>query len=229
MIFLILSFSENGNSRLLWDSYSKKSGYNIELSSNFIRDFISNTPLIETRLNDTTKTWEKAIKGYKVKILPKANETLNFGYSAYANRVLYDKEKQIAIFKELLSSITEALETKQHTDIQLCLSTILEFIPFFKDETLRDEEEYRLIINISSPTRQSAHGKKQYLRSIQRYRDVDNRLFPYIVLKMYDKTYIKSVSMGYSNDELAFETLKDFISTLPYDIKVNKAAYSLRW
>jgi len=113
-------------------------------------------------------------------------------------------------------------------DISLCMSRILDFIPFFKDQTLKEEEEYRLVIKIHN--QKEKRGKRQYLRPIQHYREVDNKLFPYLILKMRNNTYAKSVCMGYCNcDDFSFETLQDFMSTLPYDIEIKKANYALRW
>ncbi len=77
---------------------------------------------------------------------------------------------------------------------------------------------------------QNKSGKKPYLRSIQYYREFDNKLFPYIILKMNKKSYIKKVKIGYlNNDDLAFNTLQDFVSTLSNDIEIEKVIYPLRF
>ncbi len=94
---------------------------------------------------------------------------------------------------------------------------------------MRDEEEYRIVIKISGrPTKEK--GKRDYLRDVQRYREVDNNLFPYIAIKMMNpEDYINSVILGYLNQsEIAIKTMRDFLDTLPGNIRLKKAKFSLR-
>jgi len=227
----ILCFSLNGNSRLLWDSYSRKTGYNIEISPNFIEDFITNAPLVENHFVEDKGFIEKVV-GHKIQLLRKEEifTVQGLPYSLCANRVLYDQDLQLKVFQELLEVVEEEHRNNNYLMVNVCLAGVLDFIPFFKDPTLKEEEEYRLVIRVIRPETNGRDGKKQYLRPFQHYREFENKLFPYIKIKMNSKEYIKNVSMGYCNsDDLSYETLADFISTLSEDIGIKKTRYALRW
>ena len=225
--YFILSFSQNGNSRLLWDSYSNKNGYNVEFSRDFISDFIELKPYIVNTLEGST--FVPIQKGFKVSIKTIKDEFSipGFSYEVFANSVLYDQTKQLEIIKEVVEYIECKKAESKFTDISLALSALMQSIPFFKDPSLRDEEEYRLVVKI---TPERPGRKKEYLRNVQHYCEKDNKLFAYIILNMKSKEYIKSVSLGYcSCDELSIHTMKDFISTLSQDIEIKTPNYALRW
>lgn len=215
----ILSFSENEKSRLLWDSYSQKTGFNIKFSNNFIQD-IGQLPTI--------------IGGPNINIVRKEEKFVvgAFKHSATANTVIYDKDKQKLIFKQVLEVLEVLVEENNiHNSLGVneCLSSIIDFIPFFKDDSLKDEEEYRLVVKIENADGIERDGKRQYLRLLQYYREFENKLFPYIILKMREKKYMINVCMGYCNcDELSEETLKDFVSTLSCPITISKCNIGLR-
>lgn len=224
----ILSFTQNGNSRLLWDSYSNKNGYNIEFSKELIYDFIKSTPYIVNTFKDDSFVPVK--KGFKVALKTIKDEFTipGFRYEVLANSVLYDKTKQIKIIRDVVDYIASKKAESKFADISIALSALKQSIPFFKHPSLRDEEEYRLVVRINP--NEDKGEKKEYLRNVQHYREKDNKLFPYIILKMKSKEYIKSLSLGYCNcGELSVHTMKDFISTLHQNIEVKTPDYALRW
>jgi hypothetical protein len=227
--YFILSFSQNGNSRLLWDSYSNKNGYNIEFSKELISDFVGLSPYIVNVLKDGA--FVPTQRGFKVSLKTIQDEFTipGFSYEVFSNSVLYDKTKQLEIINEVVEYIERKKAELKSVDISLALSALMQSIPFFKDPSLRDEEEYRLVIKIT-PSEQRSNRKKEYLRNVQHYREKDNKLFPYIILKMRSKEYIKSVSLGYCNcDELSVHTMQDFLSTLSQNIEIKTPNYALRW
>ena len=137
----ILSFSENENSILLWDSYSHKSGYNIEISNEFIRDFISRAPNEILVQKSGSNGLTKEIHGMKIQIVSQKDEFVIsvFSHSSTANKALYDKEQQILIFKQALEILKKEYNNKNYIGVNICLSKKLDFIPFFNDHTLKEE------------------------------------------------------------------------------------------
>ena len=227
--YYIISFSQNGNSRLLWDSYSNKNGYNIEFSKELISDFIDRKPYIVKTFAGSKFVDKQEGKCIFIKTYDDEFTLPSFSYEVLASPVLYDADKQ----RELLREVVEYTKAKQTdgkiTDIQLAFNALMQSLPFLKDSSLREEEEYRLVIKIT-PGREDGRGKKQYLRNVQQYREKDNMLFPYIILKMKSRTYIKSVSLGYTNcNTLSKQTMEDFVSTLSQDIEIKTPNYALRW
>lgn len=228
--YFIMSFSLNENSRLLWDSYAQKKGFCIEFSSEFISDLVFNTPVKKLVLSDGKFVEEKTGKR---KIYIKKNEIVTngkgYGQEVLANQVLYDEKKQKQLLIEIMDYITRKMDLNCNADINIAINALAQTIPFFKDPSLRDENEYRLVIHVS-PMKENRSDKKEYLSSIQYYREVNNKLFPYIKLQMETAEYIKSVALGYlNNDILAKETMKEFLATLPQNVELRDVNYPLRW
>lgn len=226
--YFIMSFSQNGNSRLLWDSYALKSGYCIEFSPTFISDFIYNEPLTKMVLRGDKFVTERV--GKRKVYLKKAQESpVGYGYEVLANKVLYDDKKQKQLLIEVMDYISNKMDDNKNADINIAINALVQTIPFLKDPTLKDEEEYRLVIHIS-PNKEEPKNKKQYLRSVQYYRESGNKLFPFVKLQLETLEYVKSIAVGYMNcNELSMQTMEEFLATLPYDIKLKKYDYPLRW
>lgn len=219
----ILCFSENGNSRLLWDSYSNKNGYNIEFTKDLISDFVDNVKGIKTIIPAVGAPYQK-IEGPIVYI----KDSGNIRPEKLCNYVLYKEDEQKAVLREIIQYIKDKNSEKRYEDLNEAFQALVQTIPFLKDPSLRDEEEYRLVIRILGE--KDYKGKKLYLKNMQQYREKNNILLPYIVLKMKSKEYIKSVSLGYTNcNELSVQTMEDFISTLNQRIEIKKIDMALRW
>lgn len=227
--FFILSFSLNNNSRLLWDSYSNKNGYNIEFSKELISDFLA----ISSDESNAT-LYDKVVSGQQgynvaIKTYPEECNPPKFRFLAFANSVSYNQDQQRIIINEIIEYIRRYREYDFYTvfsDINMALSSLMQSILFFKHPSLRDEEEYRIVVKIM------AEGEpidKTYLRGVQQYREKDNKLLPYIVLKMKPLEYIKSLSVGYQNsNELSISTMRDFITTISPNIAIKTPYYPLR-
>lgn len=131
--YFILSFSQNGNSRLLWDSYSNKNGYNIEFSKEFISDFIKSTPYLVKTFKDSAFVPVK--EGLKIHLKTQKDEFTipGFAYEAFANLVLYDRDKQCQIISEIIEYIKVKKPENKQIDISLALSALMQSLPFFKD------------------------------------------------------------------------------------------------
>lgn len=228
----ILSFSENGNSRLLWDSYARKSGYNVEVDSIFISDLFSNARLQKHVFNNVSNKYDLLDAGMrKVDISSEKTKYVKPGISLqyFANKVLYDQKQQEKIISDIIHFILNLKGTSREKYIDFILTRFLDFIPFFKDPSLSDEEEYRFIIRIQS-SRENMGEKRNHLVGVEHYREVDNKLFPYIILKLNDRSYYKSVCLGYCNsDELSINTFRDFLSTTPGNVQLKCAKFALRF
>jgi|GEM_PF-6526705 len=227
--YYILCFSQDGNSRLLWDSYSNKNGYNIEFSKEFISDFIDGTPYIVNILEDSKFVKEQDGNCIYIKTFEDEFTLPAFSYKIFANSVLYDGDKQRKLLREVVEYAKAKQTAGKTVDVQLAFNALEQSLPFLKDPSLRDEKEYRLVIKITSDCKDK-RGKKQYLRQVQQYREKNNMLFPYIILKMKCKNYIRSISLGYTNcSTLSKQTMEDFILTLSQNIEVKTPYYALRW
>lgn len=91
--YFIMSFSENKNSRLLWDSYARKNGYCIKFSSTLITDLAYSTPLVKKCFVEISLLMNLLVR----KNIKKAQDSLvGYSYDILANKVLYDsKDKMI--------------------------------------------------------------------------------------------------------------------------------------
>jgi len=83
----------------------------LRLVRNFIKDFISNAPLEKMVLRLGSKEFVKEIHGQNIAITVKKDEyyTGGFSHRALANKVLYNRDQQISIFKEVLDVIKEVI------------------------------------------------------------------------------------------------------------------------
>lgn len=228
--YFIISFSQNGNSRLLWDSYALKNGYCLEFTPQFISDLVFNAPLKRLVFKDGKFVEELTSKRkIYIKEIPHSLKGHGYGYEVLANNVLYDAKKQKALLDEYMQYFSQKMDSNNNIDVNIAINALVQTIPFLKDPTLKDEEEYRLVVHIS-PMKNERDGKKGYLRNIQYYRESGNNLFPYIKLQMETSEYIKSVALGYMNsNSLAVETMEEFLATLPQNIEMKKCEYPLRW
>lgn len=226
--YFIMSFSENDNSRLLWDSYARKNGYCIKFSSSFITDLAYSTPLVK-KVFGGDKFVDESTGKRKIYIKKAQDSLVGYSYDILANKVLYDEQKQNDLLKEFIEYISQKIDENCYSDVKIAITALVQTIPFLKDPTLRDEEEYRIVIHIR-PNKDETANKKLYLRNVQYYRESGNKLFPFIKLRMETVEYVKSISMGYmNNDKLSMQTMRDFLSTLPYDIELENCEYPLRW
>lgn len=226
--YFIMSFSQNSNSRLLWDSYALKSGYCIEFSPTLIADLIHNTPLIK-KVFQGEKFVDVPTGKRKVSIKKAEDSLVGYGYEVLANKVVYDEHKQNALLNEFMEYVSKKLDENSMSDINIAFNALAQTIPFLKAPALKDEEEYRLVVHIR-PNKEEARNKKQYLRNVQYYRESGNKLFPFIKLQMESLEYVKSIAVGYMNcNELSMQTMEEFLATFSHDIKLKKYDYPLRW
>ena len=186
----ILSFSTNKNSRLLWENLNSN-GYNIEFSEDLVADFAN--PIISSiRLGNVT-----------------LQSIDNIEFSSFAcsyNAVLYELEEQRNLIREVVENIKNSYIANCPDTYYSQFDMLIKTIPYLKDPSLIDEQEFRLVIKLDE----------------NMYCDLDK-----IILKMNSKKYIKSITLGYTNSsDLSVQTMEDLISTLPEDIKIeiNKTA-----
>ncbi len=88
----ICSFSENGDSRLLWDSYSRKNGYSIEFNPYLISHLCEKSGTVIGELVDGQ--WRQTGEELYIKILTenyRQGITHPFEYQTFANRVSYNE------------------------------------------------------------------------------------------------------------------------------------------
>ena len=220
----ILSLSENGTSRLLWDSYSKKKGYCIGFDGKIAYDFANESfEMINVLRGDKFVLESTHIRSVVV------NDDPNRRCSKYANIVLYDETKQEQLFIDIIQFVRRQSKKDIRAAMQIALMLVFLSVPFIKDKSLRDEEEYRLVVRVPIPEGYSG-GKKLYLSEIQKYREMENKLIPYIVLKINNIELIEDVAAGYCNaDDFSKSMLTEFISTLKHKIDIRTVDFSLRW
>lgn len=175
------------------------------------------------------KLVDEATSKRKIYIKKAQDSLVGYSYEILANKVLYDEQKQTDLLKEFIEYISKKMNENCYSDVKVTITALVQTISFLKDPTLRDEEEYRIVIHIK-PNKEETANKKLYLRNVQYYRESGNKLFPFIKLRMETIEYVKSIMVGYmNNDKLSIQTMRDFLSTLPYDIELENCEYPLRW
>lgn len=212
----ILSLSANRDSLPMWSYYGKSDGYNIEISKDFVSE-ITNAEFIyrdEYIGEDVKKVKEKLC----VKV--KSSEGKWVSSKIQANYVLYDPDKQKEIFDIHLDGVAKLLKLGKSNYVNFILSNIAMFIPFMKDSSYRNEEEYRILVDIGN----------ENLFGIQEYRVFKGALVPYIVLKLNKDSYFKSITMSpFNNSEYTQKGLDSLVKWYPRKLDVLKSKIPARF
>lgn len=213
----VLCLSANPDSLPMWSYYGKNDGYNIGISPQFVSDFV-NTEFIKIKTLKTVKgntEWVESIGSKCVSVGTEENSAL----VVKSNYVLYDDIKQAKIFDLLLEEIGNLTIENSHNSnaqINLMLSTLTDFIPFMKDYSYHNEEEYRILIKLDE-----TGGNKLKLNKIQKYRVFNGALIPYIKLVLNKPNYFNSITASpFNRSELVLLGIQDVINTYPVPLKL---------
>lgn len=210
----ILSTSTNSDSLPMWNYYGSTVGYIFELSNELVSDFGTQKYIYNISLDNECEDNGVALKKNKnlcTEIITSENEV---GYNVRANNVIYDREIQGKILDDIIEYINKQdilSNDETYDNTQIATSKLIDFIPFFKHECYKNEEEYRMIIQILDTK----------MWDVQNYRIRNGALVPYIKLKFNKKNYIKKIGVSpFNNNEYTLLGIKSIIKNYPVEIEL---------
>ncbi|MCB2296117.1 DUF2971 domain-containing protein [Clostridium algoriphilum] len=211
----VLCLSANPDSLPMWSYYGTNDGYNIGISPQFVNDFANTNFIMNKALITDDKgnaKWVESINSKCVSV--DTNGDVSYGSGIKANYVLYDETKQVKIFDLLLEEIGNIILENSHNpsiQINIMLNTLFDFIPFMKDYSYHNEEEYRVLVKL-----EGTGGNQLMLNKIQKYRVFKGALIPYITLVLNKPNYFNSIMASpFNRSELVLLGMQDVISTYP--------------
>lgn len=212
-----LCLSASFDSLPMWSYYGKSDGYNFGISPNFINDFANHSFIKGRRYDNEKKTFVEYLDKKCVDI--KRNKRVSYSFSIKANYVLYEREKQVRIFDMFIEEIKDLINLKtaeSNIQIKIILSDLVDFIPFFKHPSYKNEEEYRVLAQI-----ESAGSKPIEMCGIQKYRVSNGTLIPYISIKLNKTDYIKSITISpFNRTEFAMLGIQDLVKYYPSELNI---------
>ncbi len=172
--------------------------------------------------------------GFDVERLSKFRITESPNTILSPHKIIYDKNIQINIIKDILKNGSELLE-KSNLNKNFLINTILLelhfFLPLFKNHSFSEENEWRIIFTIYNEKNEEKEG-------MVNYRVRDNVILPYIKLK-YDpkygsleegKTFFSEIIVGPTRDiKLTERSISHYLKEKKLDgIKIDSSEIPYR-
>ena len=222
----ILSFSVKEDDLPMWNYYSKSTGYNLEMRSDVFESILGK------------EIWDCILfPGEEASDAEIANQMKNklkehWYASSFFGKVIYDKETQEAIFKDIFALYRDCLNNDHLKDLceDLFLFIFRSFFPYIKSKHFEYEGEYRLVITV--PDNAPIINISKFLN----FRTSNNVIVPYIILdisKLYEEsseaiTKITIGPIGKQNPDIKVG-LEEFRSSKGYSMEVEESKIDLRY